>query len=525
MGGTAETTVGNQRDIVAQALANQRRGHREHLAHAGTAGRAFETDRHDVAGVDFPRLHRGERGFLAVEHACRAGVFLAAVTGEFDNAAFGRQIAVQDRIAAARLDRVADRTHHILRGRCRRGFRVRKKTLAGDRRNILDQAGHLQCLHHQRGAALFEHFRRGVAAAGFQVGDHRRVGARRFELFQIETHPGFMRDRQQMQRGVGRSGGCRHRARSVAQCGQAEQLARRGAAVVQQFHHQFAAALSGLGFAGMRRWDVVLAQRRQAQKRQHHRHRICSELAAAGACAGAGRALDLVQFGVVDLACGVCAHGFEHVLHSQRAVAGGAIGIFRCAAARHDGAAVEDHGRDIQPRRCHRRGRNGLVAAHQQHHRVEAMPGHRKFDRICDGLARRQRGAHAVAAHRDAIGDRDGVEFDRRASARDHAAACVLRQIAQGDVARGDIGPGVDHPDEGLGDGRIVKAGGAEHGARRGAGGSVFDCIAEHVAESLKRVVGNVVIKKLRDREKSCGKSVAQKRENPRTFFRGGGFC
>ena len=519
VGGAAETAVGDQGDIVAQPLADQRRGHRQHLAHAGTAGRAFESDHHDVASVDLPRLHRGERGFFAVEYARRTCVLLAAVAGELDDAAVRREIAVEDRIAAARLDRIADRTHYVLRRRCRRGFRVRKKTLAGDRRDILDQTGHLQCLHHQCGAALFEHFRRGVAAARLQVGDHRGIGARRFEFLQIETHAGFVRDRQQMQRGVGRTRGRRHRACGVAQRGQTQQLARRGAAVAQQFHDQLAASFGGLGFFGMGGRDVVLAQRRQAQEGQHHRHRVCGELAAAGARAGAGLALDVVQFGIVDLACCVRAYGLEHVLHCQRAFAA----VLGCAAARHDRAAVEDHRRDIQPRRCHRRRGNGLVAAHQQHHRIEAVAGHREFDRIGDGFARRQRGAHAVAAHRDAVGDGDGVEFDRRAAAGDHAAARVLGQVAQGDVAGGDIGPGVDHPDEGLGDGRIVEAGGAQHGARRGAGGSVFDRIAEHVAESLKRVVGNVVMEKSRDREKSFGKFEARKRENPRTFFRGGG--
>jgi hypothetical protein len=59
---------------------------------------------------------------------------------------------------------------------------------------------------------------------------------------------------------------------------------------------------------------------------------------------------------------------------------------------------------------------------------VEAVAVHREFDRIGDPVARHQRGAHAGRAHRDAVGDGDGVEFDRGAAVGLDAAAHVLRQ-------------------------------------------------------------------------------------------------
>ena len=80
-----------------QALSDQRCGHREHLAHAGSTGRAFEADHHDIDGDDATRLHRRECGFLRIERACRAFEAFAAVACELDDAAFRREIAMQDR--------------------------------------------------------------------------------------------------------------------------------------------------------------------------------------------------------------------------------------------------------------------------------------------------------------------------------------------------------------------------------------------------------------------------------------------
>ena len=58
-------------DIVAEATADQCGGHGEHLAHARAAGRAFVADHQHVAGLDRVRLHGGEGGFFAFEHARR----------------------------------------------------------------------------------------------------------------------------------------------------------------------------------------------------------------------------------------------------------------------------------------------------------------------------------------------------------------------------------------------------------------------------------------------------------------------
>ncbi len=47
-----ESAVGEQRDGIAEALADERGGYREHFAHARTAFRAFVANHDDVARFD-----------------------------------------------------------------------------------------------------------------------------------------------------------------------------------------------------------------------------------------------------------------------------------------------------------------------------------------------------------------------------------------------------------------------------------------------------------------------------------------
>ena len=67
--GAGEAPVGDQRDLFAQALPHDRRGHRQHLAHARAARRALATDHHHVAALQLVGEHRRHRRLLAVEHA------------------------------------------------------------------------------------------------------------------------------------------------------------------------------------------------------------------------------------------------------------------------------------------------------------------------------------------------------------------------------------------------------------------------------------------------------------------------
>ena len=74
----------------------------------GPADRTLVADDDDVAGLDPLGADRVVAGRLGVEHAGRAAVLAALVAGQLDDAALGRERAVQDGQAAVRLERRLD---------------------------------------------------------------------------------------------------------------------------------------------------------------------------------------------------------------------------------------------------------------------------------------------------------------------------------------------------------------------------------------------------------------------------------
>ena len=94
--GAGETAIGQQSDGIAEACADERRGHREHFAHARAAARTFVTNHHHIAGLDLSLVDCGKRGFFAIENARGAAEVLRVVPGNFDDAAFRRKIAFEE---------------------------------------------------------------------------------------------------------------------------------------------------------------------------------------------------------------------------------------------------------------------------------------------------------------------------------------------------------------------------------------------------------------------------------------------
>ena len=161
---------------------------------------------------------------------------------------------------------------------------------------------------------------------------------------------------------------------------------------------------------------------------------------------------------------GVGADRFEDVLDGDVAIV---------PAARRDRAAVEHEAGNVEARQRHHRGGNRLVAADQHHQRVEQVAARDQLDRVGDDLAADERGPHALAAHGDAVGDRDGVELERRAAGLADPVLHVHGQIAQVIVAGTDLDPGVGDADERLPQILVGQAGGAQHRPRRRPAGAV----------------------------------------------------
>ena len=98
---------------------------------------------------------------------------------------------------------------------------------------------------------------------------------------------------------------------------------------------------------------------------------------------------------------------------------------------------------------------------------VEALGVHDGLDRIAADLAADQRRAHALVAHRDAVGDSDRAELHGEAAGVTHALLHVLGEGAQGHVARRQLVPRVGDADLRLVPVVVGHADGTQHRSRR----------------------------------------------------------
>jgi hypothetical protein len=78
------------------------------------------------------------------------------------------------------------------------------------------------------------------------------------------------------------------------------------------------------------------------------------------------------------------------------------------------------------------------------------MAAHGQFHRVGDDIARDERGFHALMAHGDAVGHRDGAEFTRRAMGCGDALLHGLRLAHERDVAGRSFVPAGGHADQRL---------------------------------------------------------------------------
>ncbi len=152
-------------------------------------------------------------------------------------------------------------------------------------------------------------------------------------------------------------------------------------------------------------------------------------------------------------------HGIDQVEGTLRAVGELDLAGFHRAAGNEDGG-------DIEPHRRHQHAGGDLVAVGDADHGVGAVRVDHVFDAVGNDLARWQRIEHAVMAHGDAVIHRDGVELLGDAAGRLDLARHQLAEILQVDVARHELGEGIDDGDDRLAEVAILHAGGAPEAAR-----------------------------------------------------------
>ena len=174
-GGAGEAAVGDHRDALAEALADDRRGDLQHLPHPGAADRALVADHDDVAGVDLLVLDGAEAVLFGLEDAGRAGLLAALGAGDLDHGALRGEVAAHDRQAAFGLERVVERAHDFLARRLGRRRGVLADRLAGDRDRVaVQEPGFGEPLEDHRHAAGRVEVGGDEAAAGLEVGEQRR---------------------------------------------------------------------------------------------------------------------------------------------------------------------------------------------------------------------------------------------------------------------------------------------------------------------------------------------------------------
>ena len=290
--------------------------------------------------------------------------------------------------------------------------------------------------------------------------------------------PDLAGDREQVEHAVRRAAGAGDRGDRVLER-VARQDLRRPDVVADELHHELARLARRLGLRRVRRRDAGEAARADAEEVDHDRHRVGGELAAARAGAGAGDRLERVHLLVGHRPGGARADRLEDVLDRH---------VAALVAAGRDRAVVEDEAGDVEPRERHRAGGDRLVAADEADEAVEQVARDDELDRVGDHLARDQRGAHAGRAHRDAVGDRDRVELDRRAAGGADAVLHVLREHALVEVARHRLDPGRRDADERLREILVGEADRLQHRAGRGA----VDAVGQRGAVALGGIGGLV---------------------------------
>ena len=242
-----------------------------------------------------------------------------------------------------------------------------------------------------------------------------------------------------MQRSVGRAAGGRDHTRGVHE-GLAGADVTRAQIAGDELHHLLAGGDRDFITRPVRSGCHVAVRQGQANRLADAGHGVGGELTAAGAMSRAGDLFERDQLGERAIAGSELTHRLEHVDHGH---------VIATVGAGQDRAAIDEDRGHVEPQHRHHHAGQALVAAREAHKRVITMASDRYFNRIRNDLAADQRRFHALMAHRDAVGDGDGIEPARGASARNHALAADIGLGVEGRVAGCRVVACADHADEG----------------------------------------------------------------------------
>ena len=303
------------------------------------------------------------------------------------------------------VDRVVEGVHHLAVGAGRGDERqvlahraARDGDLVGVQEALVGQHG-----HDHGDAADAVDVQHVVRAVGLGVGQVGHPGRHLVEVLELQVDLGLGGDGQQVQHGVGGAAEGHDHGDGVLERPLGDDVAGPDA-LAEQVEHGHAGGVGVVVAAAVDRRGGRRAGQGQAEGLTDRRHGVGGEHARAGPDGGARPVLDGVEFLVVDGAGGMGPDGLEHRDDVED---------LPVVVARQLGAAVEEDRRQVEAGRGHHHPRQGLVAAGEGDHGVEALGVHHGLDRVGDHLAADQAGPHPLVAHRDAVADGDRVELDR----------------------------------------------------------------------------------------------------------------
>ena len=249
----------------------------EHLAHAGTAGRALVADDDRVALRDRASLDGGEALLLGVEDTRRAAVKHAPVSSQLDHAALRREVSPRDRDAAVLLDRLCDIHDNLLaRGLLCRGRDVGHRSSIDVLRLAVQEVLLQKLARDERDATGFVHVGGYVVAARLEARYDRRAMRDPVEVVDRQLDADLVRDCEQVENAVGRARGRGDGCDRVLECLAGDDL-RRADVVADELHNELPGLLGRFALLGNECGNAVQPGRADTEEVERRRHRVRCE--------------------------------------------------------------------------------------------------------------------------------------------------------------------------------------------------------------------------------------------------------
>ena len=241
----------------------------------------------------------------------------------------------------------------------------------------MQQTGRQQCFHHLGNATGLVQVHGQVFAAGFEVAQHRGLDAYALEVVNRPFHFGRVGNGQKVQHGIGRATGGHDHGHGVFNRLAGDDVARLDV-LFDGLDQHLGRFLGRVHFLVVRIGHGGGVGQGDAQGLEGRAHGVGRVHAAAGAGAGDGAQLDLVQVFVAHAPGRVLAHGLEHADDVE---------VAALVFARKNSAAVDVNGRHIGAQHAHQSAWHVLVAAAHHQHAVHPLALHAGLYTVGNHLA------------------------------------------------------------------------------------------------------------------------------------------